>query len=98
MSYGLQDPCNLTTKTKTYTSEYSERVRLALAVVSAFNEDEWGKFRSAIATPFNPMSDVAPKLDAVMEYPKATRVTMEYPHTTMVRTGPLYNQCPYCGR
>lgn len=81
MSSNLQDPCNLTTNS--YTTIYSERVRLALTVLSTLTEGELIKLRSALESQskitFN-MTGYSPV------------------DTTMVKTGPLITQCPYCGR
>jgi hypothetical protein len=84
MSSNVQDPSNMATSS--YTIMYSEKIRLAMTVLSMLNDDEWNKLQSALAaSPHRTVPDIK------MEYNPTS-------HTTMVQTGPLITQCPYCGR
>jgi hypothetical protein len=84
MSYDLKDPqetSNFNVKSfskaeNDYGIKYSERVRLALTVASAFTQEERQQFSSAVEDLYLRLNDP----------------------TVMVHTGPLYIQCPYCGR
>jgi hypothetical protein len=82
MDSNLQDPCNLTA-TNSYTKIYSERVRLALTVLSALTESELDHLRSAVES----------RSKVIFNMPGYSPFD-----TTMVKTGPLTTQCPYCGR
>lgn len=81
MDSNLQDPCNFATSS--YTQIYSERVRLALTVLSTLTGNELDNLQSALESRSKAiinMTDYSPF------------------DTTMVKTGPLTTQCPYCGR
>ncbi len=87
MSSNVQDPSNMATSS--YTIMYSEKVRIAMTVLSMLNDDEWNKLRSALSA--SPHRTAAAVPDIKMEYNPTS-------HPIMVQTGPLITECPYCGR